>query len=207
MPLFIKSKILFIHIPKCGGTSIESLMADLGDPPALFDHSGQVMINGHSPQHLTYGEMDQLGLCSPELQMFAVIRDPLERVISEYAYLENYRKDISRHYRSFDGFLKLFLRRDKKSRQLFDNHNVSATDFLVAQNGSIPGNIQLLRYFDKPKIAEILGLTTWPEGYHHLKTGSFERYGNLITPKQESAIRQFFADDFANFKYYFNDIL
>lgn len=181
-------------------------MADQGDPPALFDHSGQVMINGHSPQHLTYREMEQMGLDSSDLKVFTVVRNPLERVVSEYAYLENYRKDISRHYGSFKGFLKLFLRRDRKSRLLFDNHNISATDFLSDRYGRIPDCIRVFRYFDKEGIADILGLDKWPEDYHHLKTGSMERYGHLITPKIASTIRDFYADDLEQFKAYFNDL-
>jgi hypothetical protein len=93
MPL-IGSGILFIHIPKCGGTSIEvaaglaekyptlglSLTSTEPEPAKLF---------GGGLQHLTISEIEQHyhhRLLEPIKYSFSVVRDPVDRFVSHFLW-------------------------------------------------------------------------------------------------------------------------
>jgi hypothetical protein len=87
-----KHKTIFIHIPKCGGTSVEVLfLNDLGI--TFLERSCFVMFPNSNEKvgpkrlsHLTASEMINNHFISQELfdnyYKFAVVRDPFERAKS-----------------------------------------------------------------------------------------------------------------------------
>lgn len=77
-----KYKLYFVHIPKNGGTTIES---NLGLTPPGHDHWDRCA-SKHKKQWADFHK-------------FAVVRDPIDRFISNYKYA---RMDKS-HYHSSDG--------------------------------------------------------------------------------------------------------
>lgn len=106
MPIFSDHELLFVHIPKNAGRSIELALLDgEGSPESgrrslvnriatLFARStASTFPTKHligtldvalSAQHLTYAEMDLLGLIPAEerLTSFAVVRNPYDRALS-----------------------------------------------------------------------------------------------------------------------------
>lgn len=66
--------LVFVHIPKTGGTSVLSLMPDA----TLSEWWGPV-----HQEHMTARELWE---CGARGRYFAVVRDPLERALSEYCY-------------------------------------------------------------------------------------------------------------------------
>ena len=79
-----EKNILFIHIPKTGGTSIETWMSDIA--PLKF-HS--VRIPSHlksTPQHLPFREIRSLFGDSYFDHIFTIVRNPYDRFISEYKF-------------------------------------------------------------------------------------------------------------------------
>ena len=86
MPIFPQHKVVFIHIPKTGGVSIEQELILQGD--TQFFLSTTSIINGHSPQHSTYQELLDWGMIPPDYRVFTVVRDPRTRFLSAY----NFRK-------------------------------------------------------------------------------------------------------------------
>jgi hypothetical protein len=153
MPIF-NDEITFIHIPKCGGTSIENFLVDNNFNMSLFTSSGSVFINGHSPQHCTYNELERLNLLTDKI--FAIIRPEVDRVVSEYFYILENRLDLSRLFKSFDEFLDLFL--DYNNTILFDNHNLSNKEFLVNEFGVIDEKIKIFDFFNTEEIEDYLKL-------------------------------------------------
>ncbi|MEM7563755.1 MAG: sulfotransferase family 2 domain-containing protein [Pseudomonadota bacterium] len=109
MPICYKTKVIFIHIPRCGGTSIESHLGILGHNPlyGAMLHDRKVI----SLQHLTLKEVALYRLVTQiTLQSFfkfTVIRDPVSRLFSDYHWQKN--NDIHNQYGdcSFGEFLDI----------------------------------------------------------------------------------------------------
>ncbi|TFY85076.1 sulfotransferase [Pseudomonas kairouanensis] len=123
---FERHNCVFIHVPKCAGSSVCSALLD-----------------GRWPGHLPYYWYEQQfpRHCARSFK-FAFVRDPLERAYSAYAYLRNNtmgERDLQAqalvaHYRDFDHFVSGWLHPDNLRRQL---HFAPQTDFLVDHMGQM----------------------------------------------------------------------
>ncbi len=82
MPLFLNHRVVFLHIPKTGGTSVCRSLRDHGDAPLYSDES--YTGPGHSPQHSTYRELVKLNMVPQGFRVMAVVRNPYDRFVSEY---------------------------------------------------------------------------------------------------------------------------
>lgn len=93
MPVFLHNGNLhaFVHIPKCGGTTIERILEDrfgtlgLLNPSYYKDPLPQRW-SKTSPQHITWADMEHI---IPEAMLdkvFAVVRHPLTRFVSSYNF-------------------------------------------------------------------------------------------------------------------------
>jgi len=93
-------KALYVHVPKCGGESIElAFLADLG---LDWNQREQLLIRrNNDPQagprqlsHLSAKQYLELSYVTPEqfnqYYKFATVRDPIARVVSFYNYLWDY---------------------------------------------------------------------------------------------------------------------
>ncbi|MGF6111633.1 sulfotransferase family 2 domain-containing protein [Pseudomonas sp. ADAK2] len=123
---FAQRECLFIHVPKCAGSSVCA---------ALFDD--------WSPGHLPlYWYEQQFPEQFASSFKFAFVRDPLERAYSAYAFLrgnELGRRDqaaqnLVSQYRDFDDFVARWLHPETIGRQL---HFAAQTDFLTDSLGHL----------------------------------------------------------------------
>lgn len=148
MPLFLKNKICFIHIPKCGGTTfVKEMEEQLNDSPLFYNTQffRPSHPNEHSPQHSTYEELKRMNMVPEDFEIIAVVRDPYERFLSEYRW--RIRKALIGKQTDQDEFAKmLFL-----SNNFWDNHNKSQRSFLSGGEKIIKTiNIKNLNdFFDK----------------------------------------------------------
>ena len=87
MPIFTfdNLKLLFIHIPKTGGTSVEESVSGYCKTSLLLHRVPDFLKN--SPQHLTASNLKEIGF-GPSLfdYSFAIVRNPYRRIESEYFY-------------------------------------------------------------------------------------------------------------------------
>ena len=164
MPIF-NQDITFIHIPKCGGTSIEAFLQSLGWKMSLFTSTGSVFINGHTPQHCTYRELDELNMLTD--RVFTVIRSDVDRCISEYFYIQCHRPDLQALFKGFDQFLDLYL--DKRNVLLFDHHNLPVREYIINKQGEIASSIEIIDFFDVARIESFLGVTGLSE-FHVMRS-------------------------------------
>ena len=107
MPICHKRKFIFLHIPRCGGTSIESHLK-LIDKELLH---GVVRINDEvvTLHHLTMKDAIRAGFLSAKTAQehfkFTIIRNPLKRFILDYFWQWNH--DPKQHFGhlTFDEFI------------------------------------------------------------------------------------------------------
>lgn len=78
--------LLFSHIPKTGGTSIEQYLKKKGEMILYSPRQLPGMLV--SPQHMNTALINQLYPPDFFFEKFAVMRDPIDRLISEYRYVK-----------------------------------------------------------------------------------------------------------------------
>ncbi|WP_435606846.1 sulfotransferase family 2 domain-containing protein [Pseudomonas knackmussii] len=123
---FRQQGCLFIHVPKCAGSSLCAALFGKGRP-------------GHLP---LYWYEQQFPRDYAESFKFSFVRDPLERAYSAYAYLRGNqlaKRDQAAHelvsrYRDFDDFIQQWLHPENLHKQL---HFVPQTDFLCDSLGHL----------------------------------------------------------------------
>ena len=145
--LIWKHKIAFVHIPKCGGSSVENMFMDyLQLDQEWENHSHEELSRlrlgtSDSLQHSTQRELeDYLVGEGEDLQSWrflAVVRNPIGRAISEFKYQKEYLKKDNPLYKK--GDIISTLRNGDFWNNGFPYHEKSATSFL---DGSQP--IELL---------------------------------------------------------------
>ena len=121
-------KFIFLHIPKCGGTSIESVFGSWRN-----NYSKDYFYLGKNRQHFLLNKiLDEYPKCSNYFK-FAFIRNPFSRVVSEYNYiLSNSKnlKDLS--FKDFVLNLENYL-----NNFAYEYHNLSLCDYLLNKEGEL----------------------------------------------------------------------
>lgn len=124
--IFSERACLFIHVPKCAGSSV---------CVGMFD--------GFTPGHLPlYWYEEQFPQQYAACFKFAFVRDPLERAYSAYSFLRSNNlgsrdrkaQELVNHYRDFDDFVARWLHPENITRQL---HFAVQTDFLTDSLGHL----------------------------------------------------------------------
>lgn len=110
-------KTIFIHIPKCGGQSIETcFLDDLGlswanRAPLLLRQNNNLETGPPRLAHMIASDYVKFHYASEEMfnqyYSFSILRDPVSRIISMYNYLG--LKGRFRRVLSFDAFLFDFI--------------------------------------------------------------------------------------------------
>jgi len=96
MPYYKEGNILFIHIPKTGGSSLETYFENIYTQTCFgFDKKNILPenINNISLQHLTYNTIykyrDILDVSFNEkLNIITIVRNPYDRIISDLFWLK-----------------------------------------------------------------------------------------------------------------------
>ena len=106
--IFFKKKIIFVHIPRSGGTSIEKILwrsefksdfsFDMNDEKHLlqgFINKYRNKYQSDGLQHLTINNIEKIyPIESKQFFKFAFIRNPFSRIASAYCEIMQYRKDL-----------------------------------------------------------------------------------------------------------------
>ncbi|SNS75950.1 sulfotransferase family 2 domain-containing protein [Tropicimonas sediminicola] len=201
--------ILFVHIPKAGGTSVEAYMRSKG---TLSFHNSRTLPGfATTPQHFHAELME--GLFAPDFfdARFAVLRDPLARLVSEFRwrakvpdpkYARFGLRDLSRRGKFLIHGRKLFLTFDEWVAHVFKlypkdpfvcgNHIRPQHEFLSGGEALFrleDGLGPVFRWLDAAT-----GTDASPEP-ERLKPAGFP-YPE-ISDATDRAVREFYAEDYA----------
>jgi len=126
-------RILFIHIPKTGGTSVERWMRNFGN--LRFSNASARHLFYSSPQHFTYEQMEKLFGKNYFDFSFAFVRHPIRRFESEFKmrWAGSRRReepDFEKKYGNFSVWVEQILAAHKKNKYINDNHIRPQSDFI-----------------------------------------------------------------------------
>jgi len=192
--------IFFAHVPKTGGSSIEDYLIRRFGPLSIREHSKKADGPGHqrgqrdliqSASHLSAADLKNI-LPHDLNHSFAVVRSPVDRLVSEYRF----QSDHSRTSKlSFSSWLRIMLKCARLDTRIYENHIRPQSD-LVPEGAEIflfeNGLEQIVPWLDK-----ITG-TTAPaiEMGHFLKR---PRQPVAVSKQDIGLIVKFYAADYARF--------
>jgi len=135
MPINREKELLFIHVPKTGGTKIEEIldMKFAGDDPEVSSEKlyGFVRIYNelYELQHLTHEQILDFELVDKSLfnrcYKFAFVRNPFDRVVSEYFWL-GYK-----YFSKFEAFVEFLYKKKGEPDTRGTVENYMSLDWLL----------------------------------------------------------------------------
>ncbi|WP_061960870.1 sulfotransferase family 2 domain-containing protein [Demequina flava] len=137
MPIIRKSKqgLLFIHIPKTGGGSVEAAFrADGWSVNILDGNMGKGTINHYrhcTPQHIHGSVLQQLYKLDRFDGIFTYVRDPLRRTVSEYLWRNQRNENLDPGAPAFEAWVREAIKKTMADPYVYDNHMRPQHEFLV----------------------------------------------------------------------------
>tara|TARA_Y100000389_G_scaffold204516_1_gene257595 strand:+ start:9156 stop:10187 length:1032 start_codon:yes stop_codon:yes gene_type:complete len=139
MPYYPKKKILFIHIPKTGGTSLEDYFRSKSKQ-TLYCYGANNKIlpeRNVSLQHQFYSTLEKhsnkvkINFKDPALRIYTIVRDPYNRLISDLFHFK-----LIKHDTTPEQVHRLLVKTYLNSKR-FDNHNVPQYKFICNEDGDL----------------------------------------------------------------------
>lgn len=153
MPYFKNQNIniLFIHIPKTGGTSIENFLSkkynielNLNSLHKETSNFNPLLPGIYGKASLQHQKLETLhkfkGLLKINFQnltIFTIVRNPYNRLVSDLFFFKLIKKD-SKPNQVFE-VIKKYLKSNK-----MDNHNIPQNEFILINN-EIPDDVKVLK--------------------------------------------------------------
>ena len=145
-----KNKLLFVHVPKCGGSSVEAVMSQqaMGKPSwgSLSPEERKEMHVGADRQHDTLDCITNTYPIIESFTKFTTIRNPEDRAVSEFFYQKKHQKKLE----SIRAYAELDLSEAIVSGDLFSNawkgHDLSSSHLIKSTSGC---EVQLFRLEDQ----------------------------------------------------------
>ncbi|TMM54577.1 gamma-glutamyl kinase [Sulfitobacter sabulilitoris] len=191
MLIFFKERLAFLSVPKTGTTAYETALAPRADmvisEPPMLKHAPVYRYNRFiRPMFLK--------VCEVELELMAVMREPVSWLGSWYRYRQRpfmAGKPNSTDGISFDDFVRGYM---KGQRPGFADVG-SQLKFLESQPNGV-GVTHLFRYEDQPRLQAFLQarLGVTPE---LARENVSPKMPLDLSPEVETRFRRKFADDFA----------
>lgn len=185
--------VLFVHIPKTGGSSVERYLSRHGS--VLLQGNGRDAGLRCSAQHLHAEALASIDAADGHDWSFTIVRHPVARLVSEYRY-QMRKPGWLRSRLSFAGWLSYALSRRAIDPWYRDNHFRPQHEFVL------PG-MEILRFEDGVdaclrRIGDRLGT---PAPATPIREKPSAPVPLVLTPRALSRITETYARDFADFGY------
>ena len=211
--IWYKKKLVFIHIPKCGGTSIENTL-NQGEQGYLWGYiektNKQLNFKGEL-QHLNFLGYKNYLENYKSFNYFTVVRNPFDRAISFYKYILIKDKNLKNRLKidkniSFNEFLK----------KINDNDEITFKDqsfFLKDENSKINEKIKILK-LENLDINFYKLLNEQKIKFNKIRKNNISKKFNLDIKKNYykneeniKLVSELYFDDIKNFNYSFDQFL
>jgi len=204
MPYYPDKNILFIHIPKTGGTVIENEIKKYTNQRLRNKHGGNDILdppfNKISLQHQYYSTLykyrEKLNINFDNVKVFCCIRNPYDRVISDLFWFGLIKKDAS-HETIKQTLLNNYLYRDDLK---IDGHNCPQYKYISDENGKIIPNILIFKCEELNKsnkeLCEFLDLDV-----NLVRDNVNKDYSKYLNNEIIEIINEFYKKDFEMFNF------
>lgn len=196
----IKRKIIFIHIPKTGGTTIENYMKTI-DKPIFYGGYGK--LKNIIFQHLNY--KNYIKFFGKEeynkFIKFSIVRNPYDRLISEY-----YWSKLNIGFKSnktFDYFLNQvedIVTNRKYNLTIHHNHFIPQYEFICDSNNNIVVD-KLFKFEEFNEILKFLNEKKYNTKKEKNLNVSKNKEKIILNNNQKKKIYELYKKDFEIFKY------
>ncbi|WP_298758847.1 sulfotransferase family 2 domain-containing protein [uncultured Psychroserpens sp.] len=210
-----KHKIIFIHIPKCAGTSVYKFF----NPDVKFDfrtpnydiHYGWCPDRKIHMQHATSKQLVELDLISPEQWntyfKFTFIRNPWDRVYSDYLWIRKTAKinDTFINYLNKSGSFSSILNDDTNFDYRGD-HLRPQTDFFNDDQYKMDfiGNFETFSV-DMEKILKLIKADEVFDFHENIKTKDKLHYSYFFSAKRKQLFEHLYQQDILKLDYIFQN--
>ncbi|MFV0634367.1 sulfotransferase family 2 domain-containing protein [Demequina sp.] len=208
MPLLRKNGValLFVHVPKTGGTSVENAFRDAGwDVDMLSRRAARGTENWYrrcSPQHLHAADLaDTLRLERIDAS-FCFVREPRRRLISEYVWRHRTSETIDTHSHAFEAWTTKVFRESAADPYTGDNHIRPQVEFVLPTT-------HVFRLEDSleagmARLAELTGVdvpTDMPRAQEASRATGITAADVDVTELAAEQITAFYREDYRQFGY------
>jgi hypothetical protein len=198
----INLNLLFLHIPKTGGTSVEQYFSNKFNIPlntkSLWGNIPEYRV---SMQHLTHKTIIKhktiLEIDTTNLSCITIVRNPYERLISDLFYLKKIKINDSQN-KVYDVIFKNYLY--QKSGNNFDNHTVPQHLFIIDENNKIIPKLIILRTETLNNDMHKLGYTDF-NLKKNANSSSNINYYDYLNNNSINLINNIYHNDFILFNY------
>ncbi|WP_277209743.1 sulfotransferase family 2 domain-containing protein [Isoptericola croceus] len=206
MPVFTKDErnVLFIHVPKTGGSSVEKHFVGAGWEMSY--HDGRMgkgkpnYLRTCTPQHM-HGQLLQETLRLGRFDaIFMVVRDPVARFRSEYVM--RHKQELSTTADAVEAWAEHSFERFERNPFVHDNHIRPQVEFLVRkaqvyrlEDGLDAAMEDLNARFDLGVPTEIAKVRTSE------KTRGISSADVEVSETLDARLERFYAEDFRRFGY------
>ncbi len=206
-----KHKCIFLHIPKCAGTTVNQLISD--NKNFNYLEPDYEYLYGWCPerklfmQHATIEELIETDLISNEIwnsyNKFTIIRNPWERLISSYNWIKS-NLSIKGNLNDFIELRNEFSKiKNLDPKTYRKDHLKAQSEFIFYKNYSL-NNIYRFEDLHKIDFKKILN-RDYIEIYHLKKSKKRKHYSNYYSKKQEDIIGKLYINDIKSFNFQFED--
>nr|WP_136251736.1 sulfotransferase family 2 domain-containing protein [Ningiella ruwaisensis] len=200
MPIFDQHKCIFVHIPKCAGTSISNVFSD-GHPIFSTSNYDEFSLKYMKGRNLEHSTAKKIRLLAPfrfrRYFKFAFVRNPFDRMVSEYKWRKTW--DDQMNEKSFSDMLKDIpvYRKQKKP------HFFTAKSFLTDRRGNL-----IVDYIGKfenidndfEEIAKRIGIAkTLPK--KNVTASESQKFSDYYDDETKQLVMRYFSEDFEYLSY------
>jgi hypothetical protein len=201
MPYYPEANILFIHIPKTGGTVIEIAISKQYEQTLiggylnnLFDFPYNMTSLQHQYYTTLYKYRNKTNIDFERAKVFTIVRNPYDRIISDLLWFGLIKKDYTAD-QVFSVIKDNYLYRNN-----LDNHNRPQSHFVTYENKKLIPSIKIFNSEtlneDNEKLNEYLGINI------DIRQENVNKdYSRYLNKKSISLINDFYKLDFELFNY------
>ncbi len=220
MPYFSNNnkeeKILLIHIPKTGGSSIEKYFSEKYNIPKLqkenlYDWYYRINdINDCSLQHLTYTQIEDhqdilnnelnvnINLNDPNLKIIATVRNPYERLISDLFWFKKINENSTKE--EIESVIRDFYLNSKNRREI-DYHHRPQIRYVMSKDSRLISKIIIIKTEELSKKMRDIGYTDFGHWENYCREKKKRNIKDYFNKNSLKLVNDYYRSDFKVFNY------